>query len=527
LSGKEIAVPTLVRKNAWKLSTISKWEPTLLWYAKAVGEMSTRPATDPTSWRFQAGVHGYSKRSDPFVGAGPIPKKAVTDKFWGQCQHGSWFFLPWHRMYLGLFEQIVRAAVVKLGGPADWTLPYWNYSDATNPNAKTLPPAFREPKLPDGSPNPLFVIRGVTILRAPAITGGNPAAIPDRDVDITGCLEKTFFSPTTDITVGDLGFGGPDTAANHDGHFFGVRSIESVPHNAIHMDVGGDQTLGWMTDPDTAALDPIFWMHHANIDRLWAVWNRMSASHSDPTVPVNVGGRKITWATSIKFNFYDATGKPVSMTPSQVTDTKVPFNYDYDDTSNPLPKAKPAKAVLAAAMTKSMAPQRPEMVGASGKKLTLTGSPQSAAISIQPPTGPAKAKTAKAGKAQGLRVTAQPAPEGKTYLHIENVVSKKAHTTYEVYVNLPENPDAGAYEEHYAGSMHLFGVVRASTRSARSAGNGLSFSMDITGLVESLKQKNAWDEKRVRVAFLPRAGVEGKAAKHDPITVGRISIYQA
>jgi hypothetical protein len=51
--------------------------------------------------------------------------------------------------------------------------------------------------------------------------------------------------------------------------------------------------------------------------------------------------------------------------------------------------------------------------------------------------------------------------------------------------------------------------------------------MDITGLVESLKQKNAWDEKRVRVAFLPRAGVEGKAAKHDPITVGRISIYQA
>ena len=30
---------------------------------------------------FQAGVHGYSKSTDPFVGAGPIPKKAVIDGF--------------------------------------------------------------------------------------------------------------------------------------------------------------------------------------------------------------------------------------------------------------------------------------------------------------------------------------------------------------------------------------------------------------------------------------------------------------
>ena len=38
---------TLIRKDAWKLSAISTWEPTLLWYAKAVGEMSTRPAMEP------------------------------------------------------------------------------------------------------------------------------------------------------------------------------------------------------------------------------------------------------------------------------------------------------------------------------------------------------------------------------------------------------------------------------------------------------------------------------------------------
>jgi hypothetical protein len=62
-------------------------------------------------------------------------------------------------------------------------------------------------------------------------------------------------------------------------------------------------------------------------------------------------------------------------------------------------------------------------------------------------------------------------------------VSKKSHATYEVYVNLPEKPSAEDYKEHYAGAMFLFGVVRASTRSARHAGNGLHFSFDITDLV--------------------------------------------
>ncbi|HEY1342697.1 MAG TPA: hypothetical protein VGF59_34580, partial [Bryobacteraceae bacterium] len=261
------------------------------------------------------------------------------------------------------------------------------------------------------------------------------------------------------------------------------------------------------------------------------VWNGMSPSHTDPTVPVNVAGHKIKWPTSVKFSFHNAAGKKVTMTPSQVTDTKTPFNYDYDSTSSPVPKPKPAKAAAAgmsAGMSKTMASQRPEMIGAGGKKLTLTGSPQSAAIPIQPPTGPAKAKAAKAGKvAKAPKAAAQPALEGKTYLNIENVVSKKAHTTYQVYVNLPEDPDAAAYEEHYAGAMHLFGVVRASMRSARSAGNGLSFSMDITGLVDRLKEKNAWDEKNVHVTFLPRTGVEGEAAEHDPIQIGRISIYRA
>src|SRR5882757_3996331 len=509
---------TLIRKDAWKLSTIATWETTLLWYAKAVGEMSTRPASDPTSWRFQGGVHGYNTSSDPFAGAGSFPRKATQRKFWNKCQHCCWFFLPWHRMYLGFYEQIVRAAVVKLGGPADWTLPYWNYSDTSNPNARALPPAFRQQKLPDGSPNPLFQIQGEGILRAPAINAGSVSAVPANDVKLSNSLAEGFYSPSTDITVGDLGFGGPAMGANHDGQFFGVKSVENVPHNAIHMDVGGAQTLGWMTNPDTAALDPIFWLHHANIDRLWSVWNNISSAHTNPTAPVNVGGRKITWATSLKFAFNNAAGKVVTMKPSQVVDTTTsPFAYDYDDTSSPLA----IHATAAATERKVMKPQpRPEMVGASSKKIALTGSALTTAFKIRQPSGPARVR----GEAAMAAVSA------RTYLHIENVISKQSHTTYEVYVNLPERPDPAAYQEHYAGAMHLFGVRHASKRSSEHSGSGLSFSLDITDLEAALRAKNAWDDKNIRVTFSPR-GPEGEVnravAKDDPIKIGRVSLYRA
>jgi tyrosinase len=520
---------TLIRKDAWKLSAISTWEPTLLWYAKAVGEMSGRPAKDPTSWRFQGGVHGYNKKTDPFVNAGALPTTAVQTKFWNRCQHGTWFFLPWHRMYLGFFEQIVRAAVVKLGGPADWTLPYWNYSDTSNANARALPPAFRQQKLPDGSPNPLFVIQGVTILRTPGINAGNLALIPAKDVDLSNCLAETFFSPGTDITVGDMGFGGPATGPNHDAQVFGQKSVENEPHNAIHVDVGrewvegGKKLDGWMINPDTAALDPIFWLHHANIDRLWSVWNRISASNTDPTAAVNVGGRNISWATSVKFTFNNAKGSAVTMTPNQVIETTTaPFAYDYQDTSHVLAHAAPAKAAaMAAGKERTMKPQaRSEMVGASSKKVTLTGSSQTTTFAIQEPSGPAKAR----GKAAKAPLS------GKTYLYIENVVSKESHATYEVYVDLPEKPDAAAYQEHYAGAMQLFGVRHASTRSKQHAGSGLNFSLDITKLAETLKAKNAWDDKNVRVTFVPRgpAGEANQAIpEHDPIKIGRVSLYRA
>jgi tyrosinase len=279
------------RKDVWNLPA---QDETLLWYGRAVAEMQQLPRTDPLSWEYQAAIHGI----DPL----PSPMR----NWWAQCQHSSSFFLPWHRMYLLHFERIVAAHVQRLGGPAEWALPYWNYSQGSA--SRALPLAFRNPQLADGSPNPLYVAA-----RSSAANAGSQI-LGARDVALDTCLR----APAT-TTPGGF-FGGPPAA--HFGLLPGA--LELTPHNAVHRQVGG-----WMTDPDLAALDPIFWLHHANIDRMWEVWLNRDPSHKNLTTAY--------WLTGVSFSFHDASGASVTMSVTDVLNLSAPaLDYGYEDTSDPL-----------------------------------------------------------------------------------------------------------------------------------------------------------------------------------------------
>ncbi|MGH7870215.1 MAG: tyrosinase family protein, partial [Candidatus Dormibacteraceae bacterium] len=146
-----------IRKNAWEVG--GDWADPILWYARGVAAMKARALAEPTSWRFYGAIHGLDEQLWQQLGylsqSEPMPSGALRGTFWEQCQHGSWFFLPWHRGYLLAFEANIREVVINLGGPADWALPYWNYF---KPNQSQLPPAFASPDWPDGQgDNPLFV----------------------------------------------------------------------------------------------------------------------------------------------------------------------------------------------------------------------------------------------------------------------------------------------------------------------------------------------------------------------------------
>src|SRR3954454_22217358 len=266
------------------LIDLSTWDPTILWYARAIDAMWDRNPDDPLSWQYQAGIHGYQPELDPFAEDGrPRPRPDQQRRYWNQCQHFSWYFLPWHRGYLGFFEKIVRSHVVSLGGPEDWALPYWNYSDSRTQKSRILRREFRDARFPPAADDPRWDGKQ------------NPLARPCRAVPLQNCGEgDESWKRTGDLGIGsdnvslkclqvanffneigdgDESFGGPKTGFMHDAQSPAeqvVGQLEATPHGDIHMCVNG-----WMSQFDSAALDPVFWLHHCNIDRLWEVWRGM------------------------------------------------------------------------------------------------------------------------------------------------------------------------------------------------------------------------------------------------------------
>src|SRR5271168_2988554 len=148
---------SMVRRNVWGLGG-GDWPDALLWYARGVAAMKKRPLADPLSWRFFAAIHGFnSTKWSNFnyydAKQDSLPTTTDLDLYWWKCWHGSWYFLPWHRGYLIAFEQVIRAEIVALKGPADWTLPYWNYF---GPGQQEIPQAFTSKTWPGEGVNPLY-----------------------------------------------------------------------------------------------------------------------------------------------------------------------------------------------------------------------------------------------------------------------------------------------------------------------------------------------------------------------------------
>jgi tyrosinase len=312
---------TFIRRNVWQLG--GDWADEVLWYARGVAAMKARALAKPTSWRFYAGMHGFSSARWQELGylfaTDQPPSQAQLSTFWRQCQHGSWYFLPWHRGYVLALEANIRAEVVALNGPDDWALPYWNYFA---PNEAALPPAFASPDWPDGvGDNPLFVEQRY------GPNGDGDVFVPTSLVNLNALADPDF---TGVSSGGSPGFGGVDTGFSHSGPVHG--GIETQPHDWVHGLVGGQdaqppETDGAMADPRTAGLDPIFWLHHANIDRLWASWNADPA-HLDPTQPTWLQGPASVGERAFCAPMPDGT--TFTYTPGEMMNLE-DLGYEYDD----------------------------------------------------------------------------------------------------------------------------------------------------------------------------------------------------
>jgi tyrosinase len=111
-----------------------------------------------------------------------------------------------------------------------------------------------------------------------------------------------------------------------------VSVIEGQPHNLVHNDIGG----GGHIDPGPygnmynflSPVDPIFFLHHANIDRLWDVWTRRQISLNQPHLPPD-DELKVLSDEPFLF-FVDFKGNPIlNGKAGDYLSTDV-FDYEYD-----------------------------------------------------------------------------------------------------------------------------------------------------------------------------------------------------
>ena len=505
------------RNNAWNNGGTFD-NPDLLWYAKGVGVMQSRTLDDPTSWWFFAAIHGeYLTGENAFPGWGfipgppqvpttPLPSQSLQDLYWDQCQHQSWYFTPWHRGYLIALEKQIRAAVVSLGGPSDWALPYWNYFGPNN--EFEIPPAFTQTTLPDGTSNALFV----QARYGPNSDSNIFIPIPPVSED---CQNNTIFTGSNTVTP-PPGYGGPNTGFSHGGETSG--NLENNPHNQVHVFIGGNspdgQTSGLMSDPGIAALDPIFYLHHSNIDRMWAAWD--GSGNSNPGETNWTSGPTAVGDHEFAMPFPD--GSSWVYTPNDVNSLSQ-LDYTYDDMAaavaaaaapqafnklaKRLIKLGVAPAAAKAAQGAKMDTGAAELLGAHDKALQIKSSGARATVKLD--TGVRRKMSASFAAASQTKV-----PD-HVYLKLENVRGTRDSYVLNVSVN-----------QQRAGSVALFGLRRATLKDGQHAGGGLTFVLDITNIVDELSLDKALDADSLDVRIRPNNAVPDS----EEITVGRIAVYR-
>jgi len=200
-------------------------------------------------------VAGNDSRYDDFV------KEHIDSMAGASWAHRRPAFLPWHREYLRRYELALQEH------DPDVTLPYWDWTVDNQTNSSIWDADFMGGDGQGGNDEvatgPFAHSTGDWDLQydGPALRrefGFDVPSLPTAD-QVTDCLLQTPYDAANWNDSGTLA-----TFRNRLEGWFGLGSI----HNRVHRWVGGSM------QPGSSPNDPVFFMHHCNVDRLWAQWQR-------------------------------------------------------------------------------------------------------------------------------------------------------------------------------------------------------------------------------------------------------------
>lgn len=332
-------------------------------YLLGMERFMAKDKNDRLSYYQVVGVHGR-----PFVTWNNFPTPLLNNA--GFCPHAQTLFGSWHRPYLAIFEQALFQSIQEVintfpesqrnrwrQAASTFRMPYWDW--AVDGGANTVPTLVRDQTVtvtkPSGLvtiPNPLYSYSWGNSL--PSEMGGGPWN------NFPNTLRRPVANPTRSnnnemnarfnalrVSLRDRVFalfsskqpwGAASTSqigVRTDLSGSGVDSFESV-HDVVHNTAGGE-TGGHMYYLDISSFEPLFWLHHCNIDRLLAMYQLIVPNTYVANGNINRGMAQ--WNQGEPKNSYTPL-KPFTknnrgdyFTSQDVKETRV-LGYHYPETSD-------------------------------------------------------------------------------------------------------------------------------------------------------------------------------------------------
>ncbi len=220
----------------------------------------------------------------------------LHQSFFNDGIHWGPAFLPWHRYFLRTVEKELQKFDRSV------TLPYWDWTRSDSQNL-------------DSEPWKSF-FGGRLVNRGGKTNIGH--------FDHWGFTRRTSpnvntLLPNLRQVVGEL----RPTPSD----FYGFRAIEYGSHVPGHTWTGG--TMATRQSP----LDPLFYLHHCNIDRLWAIWQQNNPDVAQYSIRTSHDSRERSSAAVVPPDVPMVAVPPdiVGKTPNNMLDhTQLGYRYDRD-----------------------------------------------------------------------------------------------------------------------------------------------------------------------------------------------------
>jgi Common central domain of tyrosinase len=434
---------------------------------KAMQKLKATDCKNPISWYYQGAIHWTPDVSQPNLKSNPLCPSFNTAhpallESWNNCAshnqigpNSTIHFLPWHRLYVYYMEKIIR----ETSGDKDFALPYWDYGSVF-----TMPKPFQATA--GGS---LYEhSRLISLNKGKPITNDSQKTIAKDLKQLSQIHDYQTFNKQ--LNSGLHGF-------MHD-YIGGTDGLFNPIYNAV-IDKSIDSGCigcGMMGEVPSAGFDPIFWMHHSNVDRLWQ--NFIDANPGQNVTLSQLDS--VQWP----YSFFEIAPAPaghklVKHTMAEVLADISNVDYRYADN----PEIPAATAIVGQPLILPMT----ETILVTSEPKTTANLKKSARLSVDLPT-----------TVQGLK--ASPTSKSRTILELD--VSYKANNKgrYEVFVDLPEKLSASSdkAQDHFVGAISFF------VNDPQATGGSHTFRYDITD--ELVLSKD--EQKSIAVSVIKTHGPE-------------------